>query len=168
MANTRVYDLAKELGVESKTILRLLKEAGRFVRSASSEIDLPTQRILREKLRLSGQATPGRIHPDVLAPWPTNSRKPKRSPVRATDGPKPDEWAKRWFEPAQIREWQAVGVYDASVAERCLEHGLQPKDMTRRLDGRRVGEMLAGGGSIAVVMHLIAEEQRRAGSGDTG
>ena len=38
MAKVRVYELAKELGVESKELLAHLKQQGEFVRSASSTI----------------------------------------------------------------------------------------------------------------------------------
>ena len=44
MAKVRVYELAKELGVESKTLLNHLKEQGEFVRSASSTIEPPVVR----------------------------------------------------------------------------------------------------------------------------
>ena len=48
MAKVRVYELAKELGVESKTLLSHLKEQGEFVRSASSTIEPPVVRKVRE------------------------------------------------------------------------------------------------------------------------
>jgi translation initiation factor IF-2 len=35
VAKVRVYELAKELGVESKIVLSMLKDMGEFVRSAS-------------------------------------------------------------------------------------------------------------------------------------
>ena len=47
MAKVRVYELAKELGVESKTLLNHLKEKGEFVRSASSTIEAPVVRKIR-------------------------------------------------------------------------------------------------------------------------
>ena len=50
MAKVRVYELAKELGVESKTVLSLLKDMGEFVRSASSTVEAPVERRLKEKL----------------------------------------------------------------------------------------------------------------------
>ena len=40
MAKLRVYELAKELGVESKELLAHLKQQGEFVRSASSTIEI--------------------------------------------------------------------------------------------------------------------------------
>ena len=48
MAKVRVYELAKELGVESKTLLNHLKEQGEFVRSASSTIEPPVVRKIKE------------------------------------------------------------------------------------------------------------------------
>ncbi|HEY8653156.1 MAG TPA: translation initiation factor IF-2 [Dermatophilaceae bacterium] len=48
MAKVRVYELAKELGVESKILLNHLKEQGEFVRSASSTIEPPVVRKIRE------------------------------------------------------------------------------------------------------------------------
>ena len=36
MAKVRVYELAKEFGVESKAVMVKLQEMGEFVRSASS------------------------------------------------------------------------------------------------------------------------------------
>ncbi|MBI1378756.1 MAG: translation initiation factor IF-2 [Frankiales bacterium] len=48
MSKVRVYELAKELGVESKVVVAKLQEMGEFVRSASSTIEPPVVRRLRE------------------------------------------------------------------------------------------------------------------------
>ena len=48
MAKVRVYELAKELGLESKTLMAKLNELGEFVRSPSSTIEPPVVRLLRE------------------------------------------------------------------------------------------------------------------------
>src|SRR4051794_33449454 len=44
----RVHELAKELGVDSKTVLAKLTEMGEYVKSASSTIEAPVARRLRE------------------------------------------------------------------------------------------------------------------------
>ena len=44
----RVHELAKELGVTSKDLLARLKEQGEFVKSASSTVEAPVARRLRE------------------------------------------------------------------------------------------------------------------------
>lgn len=47
MAKQRVYELAKEFGVDSKAVLRKLKDMGEFVKSASSTVEAPVVRKLR-------------------------------------------------------------------------------------------------------------------------
>ncbi|NUO33485.1 MAG: hypothetical protein HOQ27_00200, partial [Dermatophilaceae bacterium] len=54
MAKVRVYELAKELGVESKTLLAHLKSQGEFVRSASSTIEPPVVRKIMETFPREG------------------------------------------------------------------------------------------------------------------
>jgi translation initiation factor IF-2 len=50
VSKVRVYELAKELGVESKVVLTKLQELGEFVRSASSTIEAPVARRLVEAM----------------------------------------------------------------------------------------------------------------------
>ena len=47
MAKMRVYDLAKELGIESKQIIETLNTTEYAVKAASSNIDDPAQDIVR-------------------------------------------------------------------------------------------------------------------------
>ncbi|MDN6234856.1 MAG: translation initiation factor IF-2 N-terminal domain-containing protein, partial [Bifidobacterium crudilactis] len=47
MPKARVYELAKELGVDSKTVLEKLKDMGEFVKSASSTVEAPVVRKLK-------------------------------------------------------------------------------------------------------------------------
>ena len=56
MAKVRVYELAKELGVESKTVMAKLNELGEFVRSASSTVEPPVVRKLRDALPAAAPA----------------------------------------------------------------------------------------------------------------
>ncbi|MCW3157287.1 translation initiation factor IF-2 [Micropruina sonneratiae] len=56
MAKVRVYELAKELGLESKDLLKKLNDMGEFVRSASSTIEPPVVRRLNE--RMSAEKAP--------------------------------------------------------------------------------------------------------------
>lgn len=53
MAKLRVYELAQELGVESKYLLKRLKDAGEFVRSASSTLEPPVVSKIRQELAVS-------------------------------------------------------------------------------------------------------------------
>ncbi|QSB06246.1 translation initiation factor IF-2 [Natronoglycomyces albus] len=57
-AKPRVHELAKELGTTSKVVLSTLKDMGEFVKSASSTVEAPVARRLREEfVSLSGGAS---------------------------------------------------------------------------------------------------------------
>ena len=55
MPKARVYELAKELGVDSKTVVSKLEAMGEFVKSASSTVEPPVARKLRNAFASSGQ-----------------------------------------------------------------------------------------------------------------
>ena len=59
MAKVRVYELAKEFGVESKAVMVKLQEMGEFVRSASSTIEAPVVRRLKEAFASNAAAAIG-------------------------------------------------------------------------------------------------------------
>ncbi|WP_330179221.1 translation initiation factor IF-2 [Nocardia sp. NBC_01503] len=85
----RVHELAKELGVTSKELLARLKEQGEFVKSASSTVEAPVARRLRESFTpksANGTAKPAsKPAPTGDAPRPAG---PKPTPG-ATSGPRP-------------------------------------------------------------------------------
>ncbi|MDM7489119.1 translation initiation factor IF-2 N-terminal domain-containing protein, partial [Rhodococcus sp. CSLK01-03] len=63
----RVHELAKELGVTSKELLARLKEQGEFVKSASSTVEPPVARRLRESF---AKANGDGSAPSAAAPKP--------------------------------------------------------------------------------------------------
>ncbi|NEC90813.1 translation initiation factor IF-2 N-terminal domain-containing protein, partial [Streptomyces sp. SID12501] len=78
MAKVRVYELAKEFGVESKAVMAKLQELGEFVRSASSTIEAPVVRKLTDAFQ-GGSAKPGaprKAAPKPGAPSPAQSARP--------------------------------------------------------------------------------------------
>ncbi|MGW0175113.1 translation initiation factor IF-2 [Rhodococcus sp. NPDC003322] len=78
----RVHELAKELGVTSKELLARLKEQGEFVKSASSTVEAPVARRLRESFpSAKGDAAPAR--PEAAKPATT------AKPGGPRPGPKP-------------------------------------------------------------------------------
>ncbi|WP_198156254.1 translation initiation factor IF-2 N-terminal domain-containing protein, partial [Thermobifida cellulosilytica] len=100
MAKVRVYELAKEFGVESKAVLAKLQEMGEFVRSASSTIEAPVVRRLKEAFNEnngSGGAKGGaksspkpRPRPEpTKAPAPSAGGEAARPTVVPKPGPKP-------------------------------------------------------------------------------
>ncbi|MFC6302414.1 translation initiation factor IF-2 [Oerskovia jenensis] len=78
MAKVRVYELAKELGVESKTIMTKLTELGEFVRSASSTIEPPVVRKLRDTFPAGGGAESASA---PAKPAPARPAAPKPAPA---------------------------------------------------------------------------------------
>ena len=76
MAKVRVYELAKELGVESKVVLAKLQDMGEFVRSASSTVEAPVVRRLKEVF----PARSFRQRPSRRRRAPRKRRPPRRRP----------------------------------------------------------------------------------------
>src|SRR4051812_35943545 len=66
----RVHELAKELGVESKSVLAKLQEMGEFVKSASSTVEAPVARRLRAVYQAGSAVSTGEstVSPDPLRP----------------------------------------------------------------------------------------------------
>ncbi|MET9624267.1 translation initiation factor IF-2 [Streptomyces sp. NPDC006464] len=98
MAKVRVYELAKEFGVESKVVMAKLQELGEFVRSASSTIEAPVVRKLTDALQGPGgnagksAAKPGaprKAAPSKpAAPSPASAARPA-APKPGAPAPKP-------------------------------------------------------------------------------
>jgi internalin A len=83
MAKLRVYELAKELNADSRTILFLLKDMGEFVRSASSTIEAPVERRLRERIRQAPSLLDR--YSDAPAPAKIGVRRPLDSAPKVSD-----------------------------------------------------------------------------------
>ncbi|MGD1173621.1 translation initiation factor IF-2 [Mycobacterium seoulense] len=68
----RVHELAKELGVTSKEVLARLNEQGEFVKSASSTVEAPVARRLRESFG-GGKPAPQKAAPKAAAKAPAKA-----------------------------------------------------------------------------------------------
>ncbi len=118
MAKVRVYELAKDLGMESKDVLAKLQEMGEFVRSASSTVEPPVVRKFLEKfppvVKPAAEAKPAKKAPakkaaakkasaDVVdvpvTPSPETPTTPSQS-VPATPAPIPTNVPKPNLPPA--------------------------------------------------------------------
>ncbi|GGO47767.1 hypothetical protein GCM10012287_21160 [Streptomyces daqingensis] len=77
MAKVRVYELAKELGVESKVVMAKLNELGEFVRSASSTIEAPVVRKLTDAFDAGGGAGGGAAKKSAAKPAAPKKAAPK-------------------------------------------------------------------------------------------
>ena len=97
----RVHELAKELGVTSKEVLKKLADLGEYVKSASSTVEAPVARKLRDSFpsdagmgsqangtsaqgRGSGSGSPG-AHPPAGPGTPRPGPAPARRPASAPD-----------------------------------------------------------------------------------
>src|SRR5687767_15959151 len=93
----RVHELAKEFGVDSKTVLAKLKEQGEFVKSASSTVEAPVARRIREAFASSGNggaataapARPGPSRPSAAAAAPAAPAQPVAPPAPVASPPAP-------------------------------------------------------------------------------
>lgn len=108
MPKARVYELAKELGVDSKTVLSKLEAMGEFVKSASSTVEPPVARKLRNAFASSGQGNasdskkPGHTAKKPAEPASHSMPKPAapsapkpRHAASKSDAPKPGHRAPR-------------------------------------------------------------------------
>ncbi|MHB1063372.1 MAG: translation initiation factor IF-2 [Georgenia sp.] len=81
MAKVRVHELAKELGVDSKTVLAKLREQGEFVKSASSTIEAPVIRRLREAFPAAEAAGSAKKSAPAAKPVGKSAPSPAKAPA---------------------------------------------------------------------------------------
>jgi translation initiation factor IF-2 len=85
VAKVRVYELAKELGVESKVVMAKLNELGEFVRSASSTVEPPVVRKLKDALPAAAPAA------GDTKKAPAKKAAAKKAPAAPEPAPAPTE-----------------------------------------------------------------------------
>ncbi|WP_197417719.1 translation initiation factor IF-2 N-terminal domain-containing protein, partial [Mycobacterium sp. GA-2829] len=90
----RVHELAKELGVTSKELLATLKEQGEFVKSASSTVEAPVARRLREKFDKPAPAKSAGNGTPAAPAAPATSATPATAAAAAAPTPAPPAPAK--------------------------------------------------------------------------
>ncbi|MFF3873098.1 translation initiation factor IF-2 [Streptomyces sp. NPDC001978] len=134
MAKVRVYELAKEFGVESKVVMAKLQELGEFVRSASSTIEAPVVRKLTDALeqgngggkpasaRKAAPAKPAAPSPAQAArpaaprppaPKPAAAERPAAPAAPAAPGPRPTPGPKPAPRPAPVSPAPAAPEFTA-------------------------------------------------------
>jgi translation initiation factor IF-2 len=99
----RVHELAKELGVQSKTVLAKLKEMGEFVKSASSTVEAPVARRLREEMAAASAGSAPAKAAKAAAPTKPAAAPKNGAPAktrRVSPGVSPTAPAKRGPVPA--------------------------------------------------------------------
>ena len=111
----RVHELAKELGVDSKTVLAELQKMGEYVKSASSTVEMPVARRLRASMEAAGPvAAPG-----APAAGPVNgagATEVKPAPPRGKTGEGTRAPAKKAPVPAPPPNLRPTSAHDIEVA----------------------------------------------------
>jgi len=110
----RVHELAKELGVPSKTVLETLKDMGEFVKSASSTVEAPVVRRLNDQYgdQLKAQAKPARKPAAKQA-----AAAPETPPVPAAEPAAPVA------DPIATAPVAAATVVEAPAPDSSVSHG---------------------------------------------
>lgn len=95
MAKTRVHELAKEFGVESKFVLEKLKEMGEFVKSASSTVEPPVEMRFKkqygDELKAAAASAPAAEAPAQKPAAKKAAPKPGPKPAAAPEAPEATE-----------------------------------------------------------------------------
>ena len=91
MAKVRVYELAKELGIESKVLVAKLQDMGEFVRSASSTIEAPV--IKKVKEAFPAEAASAKAAPAAPAKKAPAKKAAAKKAAELAEGPTADEIA---------------------------------------------------------------------------
>lgn len=135
----RVHELAKEFGVQSKDVLRILEQMGEYVKAASSTVAPPVARRLREEYgdelaKLGGGAAPAK----KAAAKKTTAKKAAASKTAAseTETPAKKVAAKKAAAPAKKAaavptEPEAPAPKPAPTAARPAKKAPSPGDMAR-------------------------------------
>ena len=142
MAKIRVYELAKEFGVESKAVMAKLEEMGEFVRSASSTIEAPVVRRLRQAFAIKnphlgladrpGVETDSETEKATEEPW---------LPLKMRLGDVPSQTAMQTGVPAALEQPLRDWIYDVAnragddtVQRSCLRLNLVMPNIKRNKD----------------------------------
>jgi translation initiation factor IF-2 len=107
----RVHELAKELGVDSKTVLAKLAEMGEYVKSASSTIEAPVARRLRATMEAAGA-----LPVAAAAPAANGATAVKPTPPRATKAGEATKAARKGPVPAPPPATKPTSAHDIEVA----------------------------------------------------
>lgn len=159
---TRVWELAKELQLDTVTLLTVLNDLGEFVRSASSTLEAPavakTRRYLaRPEVRSRYHVAPvGAVRGEdgdaedgiILAairrnlgaapPTPRRSTAGRHSGPRTSRRPTPLQrrnaaWGEHWIDPEDAKEWSDAGISDPLQVASALRSGIRAQDLDQRV-----------------------------------
>ncbi len=144
MAKTRVYELARELGRESKEVLERAQELDLDVKTASSGLDEDAVALVRMSFEENAAATPAPAAAEEAPSEPEEAAAPTPEPEAAPEAP-----ASAAPAPATATaDERPILTVDEGItaAEFARLVGLRTGDVVRQL--MSMGEMVPGGGTI--------------------
>jgi translation initiation factor IF-2 len=151
LAKTRVYELARQLGRESKEVLERAQELDLDVKTASSGLDDDAVALVTMSFEDEAKATPAAEAPP--SPEPEEAPKPEPEPEPAAEPePEPEPATEKKPEaapsaPAPSEERPILAVDEGiTAAEFARMVGVRTGDVVRQL--MSMGEMVPGGGTI--------------------
>jgi hypothetical protein len=167
----RIWELANDHGIDPQELRRLLAANGYprpsvaslVPRDPASAIILRSRQRRAERQRASDVLNEaaemfgvdrGELRPH-RQPQPRNRRDPNST------GGAPTAWDRELFEPEEAQLWRDAGVYEARLASKARQGGLNPDDMLIKLDGVSIGQRLAGE-SIASIKSRLRERGQTA------
>ncbi|MCI1661190.1 translation initiation factor IF-2 [Bifidobacterium psychraerophilum] len=133
MPKARVYELAKELGIDSKTVLEKLKDMGEFVKSASSTVEAPVVRKLKNAFpqsKQAGQDAPKQDAPRGPRPSAHRPQSGSRPMPSEAKGQSPRPAAKPQSQAQQARPAQS-STAETSQASPATPHAPRPQQQRR-------------------------------------
>lgn len=138
MGQVRVDQLARDLGVEWRSVLTACHGLGEFVLSEASLLEPSVADQVRAHLVPASIPGPRREGPGRELPMPARLV---------------EEWARQGFEPARVLEWLRAGLraHEAYLAAACRDARIAPSELARRVDGLSVLNRLRTGESVACV-----------------
>jgi len=144
LAKTRVYELARELGRESKEVLERAQELDLDVKTASSGLDEDAVALVRMSFEENAAATPAPAAAEEAPSEPEEAAAPPPEPEAAPEAP-----ASAAPAPATATaDERPILTVDEGItaAEFARLVGLRTGDVVRQL--MSMGEMVPGGGTI--------------------
>ena len=132
MAKMKVHELAKELEIESKVIVELLKGTEYEVKAASSNVEEAAQDIVRKKYGKAEAKT-----------TPANAEEKKAEPAEITLSPEEEKIVAEFLPKIDVRDSNLVLQYGAGSQQKIADFSENILNTVRTKDLGEVGDVLS-------------------------
>ncbi|MEE1621939.1 translation initiation factor IF-2 [Zafaria sp. Z1313] len=160
MAKVRVHELAKELGITSKDAVAKLQELGEFVRSASSTIEAPVVRKLRDAFPTGGSAAGSKS----AAQKPASSPRPAPAKPAAAAQQAPAAPAEKPAPKPAVQPEAPAAQPEAPQAPAAPQSSQAPRPGARPAAGPKPGGPRPGNNPFSSQQGMRSSDGERGGS----